>query len=287
MSHYKQSPEWSTYMNTLGWQILETPWGKIYNKKILLWTKIGKAPRLVFEQPTEQIPQLVTILKKEKITTVTLEPELTSQVEQLEQSLRQNKFKPTKYPLTPPSTLIIDLEKNLPQLEKDLHQLAKRQLKKAAQEQVETICYRWPIPEQELEIYDQLAKKTSQRQNCDKETLKQLKSKAKLLKDKCFLLLTNYHQKPVAGVFMIVHDRIAYYHHAASYSLAHKTGASYITAWKAIILAKKLGCQKFDFEGILDSRFPRYCAGWQGFSEFKKKFGGVLVSYPKPVILNL
>ncbi|MBU1323407.1 peptidoglycan bridge formation glycyltransferase FemA/FemB family protein, partial [Patescibacteria group bacterium] len=45
-----------------------------------------------------------------------------------------------------------------------------------------------------------------------------------------------------------------------------------LLVWEAIKLAKKLGCKRFDFEGIDDKR-------WPGFTRFKKSFGGIEIEY--------
>lgn len=42
--------------------------------------------------------------------------------------------------------------------------------------------------------------------------------------------------------------------------------------------AKKLGKKFYNFEGIQDARFP--LKNWEGFSEFKRRFGGYEVEYP-------
>ena len=35
-----------------------------------------------------------------------------------------------------------------------------------------------------------------------------------------------------------------------------------------------------DLDGIYDPRFPSFLAKWGGFSHFKEKFGGEVVTYP-------
>ncbi len=48
--------------------------------------------------------------------------------------------------------------------------------------------------------------------------------------------------------------------------------------WETIKRAKKLGKKFYNFEGIQDERFP--LKNWEGFSEFKRRFGGYEVAYP-------
>lgn len=51
----------------------------------------------------------------------------------------------------------------------------------------------------------------------------------------------------------------------------------YLT-WETIKRAKKLKKKFYNFEGVFDERFPM--KRWEGFSEFKRRFGGREVEYP-------
>ena len=52
-----------------------------------------------------------------------------------------------------------------------------------------------------------------------------------------------------------------------------------VLVWEAFKLAKKRGCQIFDFEGIYDERFPKAGTAWKGFTKFKEGFGGEKVVF--------
>jgi lipid II:glycine glycyltransferase (peptidoglycan interpeptide bridge formation enzyme) len=51
-----------------------------------------------------------------------------------------------------------------------------------------------------------------------------------------------------------------------------------LLVWGAIKLGKKMNCLRLDFEGIADERFPM-TKKWEGFSRFKRGFGGNEVKY--------
>ena len=82
----------------------------------------------------------------------------------------------------------------------------------------------------------------------------------------------------LSAILMIFTKDIAYYMYAASTDEGKKLFSPTINAWAAIKLAKKLKSKVFDFEGIYDERFP--IKSWQGFTRFKKSFGGREVEYP-------
>ncbi len=81
-------------------------------------------------------------------------------------------------------------------------------------------------------------------------------------------------------VYMLTHDRVAYYHTAYSApqgrSMRVPTGLVYTSMREAI----RRGCDLFDFVGLYDARYPDRYPRWQGFSTFKRRFGGVSVEYP-------
>jgi len=76
----------------------------------------------------------------------------------------------------------------------------------------------------------------------------------------------------------LIHGRVAYYSHNASSVSGRKKFIPTVLTWRAIRLAKKLGCSRFDFEGIEDERYP-VTKKWSGFTRFKKSFGGDVVEY--------
>lgn len=80
------------------------------------------------------------------------------------------------------------------------------------------------------------------------------------------------------GAIFLTTDKVAYYWQAFTDKEGRKKGAQYRIVWEGIMWAKKKGCKMFDFEGIYDPRFPN--KSWQGFTHFKKSFGGREVEYP-------
>jgi len=82
----------------------------------------------------------------------------------------------------------------------------------------------------------------------------------------------------LSGILMLKTKDIAYYMYAASSDKGKKLFAPTLCAWEVIVLAKKLKCKIFDFEGIFDERFP--LKSWHGFTRFKKSFGGEVVVHP-------
>lgn len=97
------------------------------------------------------------------------------------------------------------------------------------------------------------------------------------------LLAFLQEQKYVAGILMLFWKNTAYYWMAASTKQGDKNYAPSLLVWQALKLAKKKGCNIFDFEGIYDERFPSVNKNWLGFTKFKNGFGGKEIYYPQPI----
>ena len=79
------------------------------------------------------------------------------------------------------------------------------------------------------------------------------------------------------GIFLVAGKK-GYYWQGFTGDKGRKNLVQYKIVWEGILWAKKLGAKRFDFEGIYDDRFPQ--KSWAGFSAFKKKFGGEVITYP-------
>jgi len=94
------------------------------------------------------------------------------------------------------------------------------------------------------------------------------------------LLASDTNNDSLAGIFLLFHQKTAHYWLAASTKQGKKLSAPTLLVWKALKLSKKRGCKIFDFQGIYDSRFHKTTKFWQGFTRFKKGFGGKEIEYP-------
>ncbi|MCA9381206.1 peptidoglycan bridge formation glycyltransferase FemA/FemB family protein [Candidatus Dojkabacteria bacterium] len=83
------------------------------------------------------------------------------------------------------------------------------------------------------------------------------------------------NEKPLAGALMNYYDKTSYYSHAGSTSdqeLA-KLAAPYYLHWEMIRYAKCIGCEVYDFWGVIPKGIKH---DWRGLSDFKMKFDGTL-----------
>ena len=88
------------------------------------------------------------------------------------------------------------------------------------------------------------------------------------------------NNKFLASILLLLHRNTAHYWLAASTKQGKKLSAPTLLVWEAVKLSKKRGCKIFDFQGIYDPRFHKATKSWQGFTRFKKGFGGKEIEYP-------
>ncbi len=88
-----------------------------------------------------------------------------------------------------------------------------------------------------------------------------------------------YEGKAISSAIMMYYGDLGSYHHGASLSKYNKIPGSYLLQWEAIKEAKRRGCTKYNFWGIVpedeeESRVLKRKHPWIGITKFKKGFGG-------------
>ncbi len=85
------------------------------------------------------------------------------------------------------------------------------------------------------------------------------------------------------ATFIVSGDTISYQMNGSTEEGRHLFAPS-LAVWQGMCEGKKRGCRWFDFDGIYDDRFPKGQKYWEGFTAFKKGFGGREVTYLEPYI---
>lgn len=79
--------------------------------------------------------------------------------------------------------------------------------------------------------------------------------------------------KIIAANIVLFHKKTAFYLHGASDYQYRNLMAPHLLQWHQILEAKKRGCEKYDFWGIDEKK-------WPGLTRFKKGFNGKEIIYP-------
>lgn len=92
------------------------------------------------------------------------------------------------------------------------------------------------------------------------------------------LYVARFEGKPVAAALIYDHNGTRFYAHAAKDDSAnHNLSAGMAMLVQMIVDAQNAGAKAFDFWGVTTSEDPKH--PWYGFTQYKKSFGGHLVSY--------
>ncbi len=89
----------------------------------------------------------------------------------------------------------------------------------------------------------------------------------------------NYKGETISSAMIIFHSKRGFYHQGAS--LPSKAPVSYLLQWEAIKEAKRRGCERYNFWGIVPDTKENANHPWKGLSLFKKGFGGYEKDYLK------
>ncbi|XOB40790.1 MAG: lipid II:glycine glycyltransferase FemX [Candidatus Nealsonbacteria bacterium] len=141
-------------------------------------------------------------------------------------------------------------------------------IRKAVKEGVEIIS------SNNVEEFNKLYQQTKTRQHFTPFSLDYLENEFKAFSgdNEILILLGKYNNEIIASGIFIFWRGIGFYHHGASSFKYPKIPISYLLLWEAIKEAKKRGCEKFNFWGIVPDEAKNH--PWYGLSLFKKGFGG-------------
>jgi len=261
MTDLRQSPQYGQYMEKIGWKVEKVSGCQIFIKKLPLIGSFIKVQR------PEKIPfsKIEKIAKKHRAFCIKIEPNLNTNY----QLLITNNYLPDKSPYAPPKTLQIDLTLSAKQILAQMKKDGRYGIRRAEKEKMRV------LGSVDIKTFHQAWKKFNYRRLWI-PSLKWLKALKDSFKGDFFQLVM---KPPLAGVILLKHDKIMYYYYAFSSKEGQKLFTPYFLVWEGIRLAKKQGCQIFDFEGIEDPRY-KSTKSWKGFSHFKKSFGGKEVEYP-------
>lgn len=254
----RQSKEYSEFLKKIGWKVEKRQGTYFFVKTLPL---IGSAIKL---QRTTTIPfQTLNILaKKYRVFQFIIEPEENAQIK----NLLSNGFTLSKSPYLPTKTLRVKInqseEKIIAQMKKD----GRYSLRKSSNLPVRTAT--------DIDAFRQDWKAVV-RNKRHVLPLHELIAFKESFKDN--MLLLENAEGTAGGMFLIAH-KIAYYWIGFTSNTARNSLVQYQIIWNGMKWAKQRGATVFDFEGIYDERFP--IQGWQGFTHFKKSFGGAEVIYP-------
>lgn len=98
--------------------------------------------------------------------------------------------------------------------------------------------------------------------------------------DSTLHLAYDQQNNPLGALLILSFDSVSTYYAAFSTEEGYALYAPTLLTWQALITAKDIGCDIFDFGGTYDPRYPKMYKKWQGFTKFKAGFNPTTIQYP-------
>lgn len=268
----RQSPAYACFMESIGWQVFQFCSKQTYLKRIPLtpW-KIMKIQR--FNWPID-LKKLLWLARKNKVLLLKLEP-LTFPRPEVNKQLAGFGFKQDPWTLAPSKTLWLNLKPSKKQLLGQMKPKTRYNIGLAQKKGLKVEVLKGKkATDEKLRIFYRIWQQRGKKIGLWLPHFNQLKSLKKAFQKDFWLFLTQQENKTLAGLVVLKHQQTAWYWHNASIKDGQRLFAPTLLTWEAIKLSKRSGCQLFDLEGLYDQRFHQQTKKWQGFSHFKKGFGG-------------
>jgi|GEM_PF-586975 lipid II:glycine glycyltransferase (peptidoglycan interpeptide bridge formation enzyme) len=295
MEDIRQTEEWAEYLRSFNWKVEKVGKVLVFIKKIPLTPlSMMKIQRFSGELDLDGLKKLK---KKHKVVYTVAEPALGYDPLSAQWPKRPAPpisgvapfrvgplWRVNKNPFLPTKTVIIDLENSKEKLWSDLSVNAKRILRKGF----------WTSQNDEKGGNNRKrhSGKLSLRNASRTEFYKAWKDSSKTwvmseerlnklidsFAGKASLWVSESEDGVLSGILLLKSKDTVNYFQTFTTDKGRQTGAHYQLVWEAILKSKRDGYKYFDFEGVIDKRWPQ--KKWGGFSEFKGKFGGRAINYP-------
>ncbi len=275
----RQSTAWANFLQKQGWNIKkeksESGNVLIFVRKLPFFGSVIKVQRQKNPLPINTIEK---IAKENKAVRIIVEPYKNFGQEK---ELYTRGYSISTEPLLPPKTTLIDLTQNEDEILSQMHYSGRRGIRNAKKKGVD--IRKEEITDKNLKLLSQTLGNTAKRGNFKAIKFQTLKEKAAAFGNDANLFIAYKNSNFLGAVLALSAEETLHYHHAATSKLGRQTSAAYLLVWKAMLWGKKNNFATFDFGGIADSRFP-HTKSWEGFTEFKNKFGGKKTEWPAPLI---
>lgn len=301
----RQFPQWGEYLKKIGWTVEKIDQLQVFIRKM----PIAGQSMIKIQHPIGPIPfgKIEKLAKKYKAVAVVIEPHLYKYDEE---SYKKAGFRPSKLFFSNTATVKIDLTQPEDSLFHSFSENARRNIRKSQKNDLElkTVFYKsdkdnkavreFYLLQKNLQKmkkfyappYGEQLKKIQAFKNSsyicfayEKQSIRQVEDPRKGAQDKT---ARSKQQKanPIAAVWYAFHKDVVFYVQTGIMERGYDLLANYLLVWEGMQIAKKLGIKVFDFESIYDPRFPGESKRWKKYSEFKKRFHGEIVEYPRPWI---
>lgn len=210
-------------------------------------------------------------------------------------SLKGMGFKQLSYDIEPSQTLVLDITKIENELLAQMHEKWRYNIQLAKRKGLQIKFVTSDVASFEKyfeEFYRLVNEGTSERKHIKHHPKDYYKKQLAIngQQVKFLLCVAEFEERVVAANIMVIclpsealakgGGNRATYLHGATDNNARSLMAPHLLQWEQIEYAKSLGCTKYDFWGIVNEHtLDKRGQSWEGFTRFKKGFGGYEVNY--------
>jgi hypothetical protein len=274
MIDIRQSKNYAKYLQSEGWIVERVNNINYFIKKIPLLGSVLKIQR-----PNNiDFQKIHDLERKYNVFQTVIEPTSASVINtfsDIHNLLLTNKFKLSKSPFLPSKSLQIDLTQAIAAITAGFDKDTRRALRRG-----EGIATKELTSASDIKNFYN-AWKSSVNFTRHVPSLTNLINFKKSFPQSNSLFLASYNNigRIIGGaIFTRSYKDFSYYWYGFTSNEGRSSLSQHSLLYRGILWGKSQGCKVFDFEGIYDERFP--LPSWQGFSQFKRSFGGKEVTYP-------
>ncbi|NTU47137.1 peptidoglycan bridge formation glycyltransferase FemA/FemB family protein [Candidatus Roizmanbacteria bacterium] len=233
---------------------------------------LGYIPRSLFP-PKAILTFLEDFAKKNHLIFVKFEPNVTKEsFDQLHTSKSCNFLLPSKHPLFPEWTMLLDISKSEEQLLAEMKNKTRYNIRLA---QKKGVTVEEESNEKGFETFSKLYFETTRRQKYFGHTPSYHKTIWETLKGSLSHILVARHENDALAAYELFYfNDILYYPYGGTSEIKRNLMGANAIMWESIRLGKKLGAKQFEMWGALspgyDMKHP-----WAGFTRFKEGYGAI------------
>jgi peptidoglycan pentaglycine glycine transferase (the first glycine) len=279
-AHLLQTGAWGELKAAFGWKSIRVVSGEIgvqiLFRKLPLGLTVGYIPKANFDQSLW--PDIDSICKQNQAIFLKLEPDLW-EGQGLSLITNYSLLTPSLHNIQPPRTLIVDIRNSEEEILARMKQKTRYNIRLAEKKGVTVRAWN------NIESFHKMMLLTGSRDGFGVHSCEYYQRAYDLLRPKQMaeLLLAEYEEKSLAGLFVARNGNRAYYLYGASIDEERNRMPSYLLQWEAMKWAKARGCEEYDLWGVpdedeatLEANFEKRQDGLWSVYRFKRGFGGEL-----------
>ena len=277
----RQSEAWKVYMESLIWKCPRISSGTIVNlfKTPLNFFNFGKIQK-PFNLSASDLKEIDDICIENRVKFMKLEPNSNQSVDEI----YENGFIDSNMPLSPSVTAYTDLTKSTDELWGALSRSGKYGVNRAKRENTRVESFVNP-KDGILNDFYKTHRQTSKRNKFMSRGFDDLQKRRDAFGDESYLLMVYDGEGNLSGgKFFLGNGEMTLFACGGTTDVGRKNRSGFALTWESIVYFKERGYKIMDLEGMYDPRFPKDYKGWEGFTEFKRKFSPVEVVFHKPFI---